>query len=380
MTTKFNKFLATAGESPTKASLKSLLASEYGLSLSNTAKAYYNVKGRGAKVVLKQLPQLLALFKVQYTNPATLSVKLSEIRKVLKAKQGKEVYAKSKLDDYFNLPEEARNQLRSDYVEKVKAANLNQTSVNIQDLIDSARVLDAEGDVYSKGVFLMLVSGMRSIELFKNTVEASGPRIKVSNLAKKRVADFSVERPVILISPDDFITRLEAFRQAFANKKIYENDCSLSANITRGLNKATRHVFENLKETTQAASMMRKYYGILAYELYADKATTNFNTFLQQILGHEHIATSFAYSTVSLEAPEDLVAEIKEEVIETPAPPPPPRYEKLSRNASEAAKLALLSRIVNENPGIANARLRALSGMGSTIVNKFLRDRAEAPP
>jgi hypothetical protein len=67
-------------------------------------------------------------------------------------------------------------------------------------------------------------------------------------------------------------------------------------------------------------------------------------------------------------------------VIETPAPLPPPRYEKLSRNASEAAKLALLTQIVNENPGIANARLRALSGMGSTIVNKFLRDRVEAPP
>lgn len=390
MTTKFNATLAKLGRLPaaenlTAETVAAAFENAYGANLLSVAKALFSTK-RPDNYVLKILPKLYKLLELLYPNNATLSVKLSEIRKVIKAKQSPEVGKKSNLSEYFNLPANARAALRSAYDQKVQSSNNNLSQVSVSDLknaivqlSDRAKREDASG-VYAKGVLLMLCSGMRPIELFQNTVRAIDDRHALfGKLAKKRpgTAGMTVERPIIGQTADEFVRTLGEFRRAFADKQIFK-ETAIVPNINRGLNKAARAVFPELIDSAAAASMMRKYYTILAYELFADKERTNFNTYIQGLLGHDSIQTSFAYSTINLTGTEEEKQEAANLNILARSNPTAggslPFFEKISRRAPLADKIALLDQIYRSDPQLSNADLRRISGCGSRIVNDFLKE------
>ena len=128
--------------------------------------------------------------------------------------------------------------------------------------------------------------------------------------------------------------------------------------------------------------MMRKYYTVLAYELYADKEHTNFNHYIQGLLGHDSVGTSFAYSTINLTGTTAEGEETKNlDVDRLPRPQRAegagrPTFSKISRRAPMADKIALLDQIYRADPQISNSELRRISGCGSRIVNDFLREFA----
>jgi hypothetical protein len=379
MTTIFIKFLDSVESDPTVERINSKLKKYYpDLGIKKVFKNVFNVK-IPVKTSLMILPRMFRILDILYPNRGTLSGMLSAIRKKIKETQPESVYNKSKLDTYFNMTETDRNTRKSDYQESVIEKNSDLIQKDKQQLLQKIDDLSKSKNVYSIGVLLMLCYGGRPMDLFKNTVELISNKpnyIKISNLAKDTKSLKSVIRPIITLSAEDFVNKLTGFRKYFDNKTIYEEDGQLSSHISSELSKATKTAFPELTGS-QTSSMMRKYYCVLAYELFADPKKENFNLYIKRILGHESSSTSFSYSTVNLTnepQPEEKTPEPHPE--EKTPEPQTQTYAKLSRLAPISEKMELLKRIYqNHNNIISNKELRTLSGMGSRIVNDFLSSR-----
>jgi integrase len=378
MTTTFINFLESVESNPTTDRINAKLIKYYpNLTIKKVFKSVFDTK-LPVKTSLMLLPRIFKVLDILYPNRGTLSGVLSAIRKKIKETQPESVYTKSKLDTYFNMNEADRLQKITKYQETIANKNSDLIQIDKTQLLKKIEELKTSKNVYSIGVLLMLNYGGRPMDLFKNTVELIPNKpnhIKISNLAKDTKGDKSVVRPIINLTADDFVNRLKGFRKYFANKTIYEEDRKLSSHINAELSKATKKAFPDLIGS-QTSSMLRKYYCVLAYEIYADKKKENFNLFIKKILGHESSATSFSYSTVNLnDEPEQEAKDEQDE--KTPETPQVNQtYEKLSRLAPIAEKMALLDKIYRDNNNsITNVELRKLSGMGSRIVNDFLSSR-----
>ena len=372
MSVLFRKFVKAIPQPITKEGIKETIPNYYNTSLLTAVKELV-AKKHSEKTLLEMLQLAFPLLNAYYTVRSTLSVKLSEIRKIIKANHPEAVYKKSTHDEYFNLPEEERNTLKTNYSNKVMARNTDLIQIDptkslskLQDLVNSDKP-------YEIGILLMGVSGSRPVDLFKNIIEkVDANHIKFSNLSKKRGnIKFNVVRPLLILTADEFITKLENFKEYFTGKIVFEEEGRLTPSIITGLGKVVKKRFPELMIDGQTGSMMRKLYAVLSYEFLADKKKTNFNVWIKQVLGHDDLNTSFSYSTINL-------AEEKEEKDEekTPTVEVAGVYNKLPRLAPESEKLALLLRIYNDNnKDISNAELRNKSGLGSRIVNLFLQSR-----
>ena len=377
--TIFKQFLTAVESRPTAAEIDKQIEKLYPEQSFLSAIKSFLKKRRPTETILEILPRLYKVFRIRYKKKTTLSKKLSIFRQIIKENQSAEAYTKSKYDIYFNLPENERNAITNAYTEQVEQRNKNLIQVNKIKVMNAIRKLEKTNDKYQLGVLLMVCSGMRSLELFKNIVEPVEDKpnyVKISNLAKKRDdTSASVQRPLILLTATEFIKKLKKFRTQFTNNKIFTPDNQLNAYITVGLNKATREAFPEVGDSGQASAMLRKYYAVLAYDIFGDKTKQNFNIFIKDVLGHADSVTSFSYSTIHLDESEPV--EQEPEPQPTLPPPTPERtYTKLGRNDTRDQKLALLQTIYNDHGGIIkNAKLRELSGVGSRIVNDFLKNQ-----
>lgn len=376
MSVLFRKFVKAIPQPITKEGIKETIPNYYNTSLLTAVKELV-AKKHSEKTLLEMLQLAFPLLNAYYTVRSTLSVKLSEIRKIIKANHPEAVYKKSTHDEYFNLPEEERNTLKTNYSNKVMARNTDLIQIDptkslskLQDLVNSDKP-------YEIGILLMGVSGSRPVDLFKNIIEkVDANHIKFSNLSKKRKNDkFSVVRPLLILNSDEFIKKLDQFKEYFDDKIIFEEEGRLSPNIITGMSKVIKKRFPELMIDGQTGTMMRKLYAVLSYEFLADKKKTNFNVWIKNVLGHDDLTTSFSYSTINLaEEKEEKDEEKKDE--ETPTVEVAGVYAKLPRLAPEADKMKLLLRIYTDNnKDISNAELRAKSGLGSRIVNLFLQSR-----
>jgi hypothetical protein len=377
MSVLFRKFAKAVPQPITKEGVKATIGTFYTIPLLDVVKDLV-AKKHSEKTFLEMLQLAFPMLNVYYPNRASLSVKLSEIRKVIKANQPAEAYKKSTHDEFFNLPETERNELKTNYANKVIERNQDLIQIDPSQIMEKLATIKDSVKPYEQGVLLMVCSGMRPIELFKNIVEPIDTTYaNFSNLAKKRgKTEFTVKRPILLLTTNEFITKLAQFKEYFANKVIFEENGRLSANIITHLNKYTRKIFPNIGEEGQASSMLRKYYAVLSYEMFADKKKTNFNVWIKNVLGHDDLNTSFAYSTINL-SPEEKEErdEEKREIVDN-SPLAIRVYQKLPRMAPEADKMKLLLKIYNDFGGsVSNAILRTKSGLGSRIVNSFLMSR-----
>ena len=387
MTNTFTNFLDSVESNPTIERINAKLKKYYqDLSIKKVFKNVFEKK-LPVKTSLSLLPRMFKILDILYENRGTLSGILSAIRKKIKETQPESVYKKSKLDTYFNMSETDRNSRRSNYQETVIAKNSDLIQLNLPYLLKKIDELSKSKNVYAGGVLLMLCYGGRPMDLFKNTIEpiADKPNyVKISNLAKalKNNSKFVI-RPIIGLTAEDFINRLKKFRDYFSDKIIYADEGRLSTHITNELSKATKKAFPELANGSQSSSMLRKYYCVLAFELFADKKKENFNLFIQKILGHESSDTSFSYSTINLTnepepEPEPEPEEKEEQDEKEPEPTHSQTYTKLdSRKAPLEDKLALLEKIYKDHGNsITNVKLRKLSVIGSRTVNDFLKSKA----
>jgi len=380
MSVLFRKFSKAIPQPMTKEGIKTIIGTFYTIPLLDVVKDLV-AKKHSEKTLLEMLQLAFPMLNAYYPTRSTLSVKLSEIRKIIKKNHPEAVYKKSTYDEFFNLPEAERTALKTNYANKVIARNTDLIQIDPTETMVKLKQIENSEKPYEMGVLLMAVSGSRPIDLFKNTVEAvDNKNVKFSNLSKKRgKTEFSVIRPLLLMDSSEFIKKLKQFKEYFADKVIFEDEGRLSANIITGLSKIVKKRFPELMVDGQAGSMMRKLYAILSYEFLADKNKINFNVWIKNVLGHDDLNTSFSYSTINASQEENEEKEEKdEEKYEIPdnSPLAIRVYQKLPRMAPQADKMALLLKIYNDFSGsISNTLLRAKSGLGSRIVNDFLKSR-----
>jgi hypothetical protein len=318
-----------------------------------------------------------------YPNIKTRKKYLSEIRKIIKENQSAELYTKSTYDKYFNINKKQRTEIIQEYNKSIRASNNDKIQIDASMILNKMEELISSSNPYERALALLLAYGGRPIELFtRNTFDYKEPQgswLTVNNLAKKRnKQESSIDRPIILFTPEQFIKEVGRLRNDFKNK-ILETDGVFAKDKSATLNKYAVKHFQFLEDVHQKSSMMRKIYADLAYHTYADKSKQNKNSFIGQILGHNDLLTSFSYSWVNLHGSkpdENLkIQELEKKInmlsLQNRVPVP---KTKISRRAPKTEKIALLEKLYGQG-FTKNTALRKASGLGSAIVNSFLKSK-----
>ena len=344
------------------------------------------------KQCLEALPIIFDKYKIMYPRITTLRKKLSQVRtQSIKPNQSANVFRKSKTDEFFNIDYEERIAIANESKQRVFDANEKKIQVDVNEITSKMNKLILSGNRYDRLIALMLSIGARPIEIFdKNTfemVEGKGYKswIRVNNLAKKREGqkDWTI-RPVVGL-PREFVVReIMSIRKSFKNTIIINSDGELAKDKAATLNKRVLKHFPWLKDVPQKSSFLRKIYADLSYKNFANRNSVNFNTWISRVLGHGDLLTSFSYSYVNVSDPEELkvnafqtqLAELRAKIdlalkIQTDNKP----KAKPHRLAPRTTKMAVLDALYNDNPRITNAQMRKQSGMGSKLVNEFMKSK-----
>lgn len=349
------------------------------------------MKRQPAGIILHKLPIWYSVLKSIYPNLNTLSMKLSNVRKWIKENQLPDVYEKSTQSKYFNLSKEQRMEKIDKYKAYVRERNMDKIQVSLEAMLDRQQELLLSTNVYDIVLACMMASGTRPVEIFdKNQFEQIDEKpswIRVLNIAKKRDTqdNHQTTRPVIGLTPQAFISLVNIIRNTFKDKVVISTNGTLASDKNTTLNKRFAFRFPEFANETNKSSLLRKIYGNMSYELHADRTKINLNTWLSSVLGHDvkDLSTSFSYSFVNItkkqnQNVDDLKAELEHlkailesgkithSVIQ-------PVYQ-IGREPAES-KYVRLERIIQEYPSITNHELRKRSGVGSVIVNRYLKLR-----
>ena len=338
------------------------------------------------------LPKLYKLYLIAYPSDATRSSLTSKLRKVIQEVHGDAHYDVAVNPRYFGLSAEQMAALNAEYKEAVGDKNRDKVQVNTAQLMGRMRELyeataSESALAADLGIWLMLAAGFRPAELFSNEVKLASAEndrnITVGNLAKKRNDDkwfVTVDRPVIEATAGELLRRLGRFRALYSGKEY-------DVTIRNALNASARKWFPDLTAGNQGASIMRKLYASLAYKLYADPARVNFNSFIQGVLGHNDVGTSFSYSWINLVG--DALPQAPQEERKSPASAGAgvvPEFKPIDRKATPEQKIALIKQVFDAYMArgipIGRAKMQELTGLGARIVDaelKVLKSRSRAP-
>jgi integrase len=314
---------------------------------------------------LVKLKEAYTQYRAFYENDATLKFKLSQIRKVIKANQSPELYTKSTYSEYFNLPQEAREAIVQAYTAKITEKNNAQVQLNEAEIMRTMRTLMLSKSVYDTIILVLLATGCRAYEVLSlskfKAVVGKKSYLRVEGLAKKREDGSFVEKPVIMLRPRQTITMIKQIRSHFKDKSLIV-DGKVASNVMTSLNAHVVTHFPITATMSNKSSFMRKIYASLSYLHFADSKTTNKNTWISEMLGHNDKLTSFSYSYVN------IVPTLLEKAPKAPEVTAP---VLTNRKAPASEKQALLN--YHYTPGMTNAELRKKTKMGSRIVNSYLK-------
>lgn len=352
---------------------------------------------------------LRALYKTLsalFTNANTKSRRLSQIRKVIREKQDRELYTMSTYDTYFNQAKEIRDKMRTDYANAIKAKNRNKIQIDEGFVYEKLRSLIESPDVYNRAIAMMMAIGARPFELFvvnEYSLSKTHPGwLHVAKLAKQHDTqkergdkDYT-DRPTIILTPQFVIDQAKNIRKAVLDEqhRLTEEDGQLSQNISKNVNRRVKKEFPFLakEDVRNLSSFMRKIYADLSYKLYADKDRVNYNSWISDVLGHgaKSELTSFSYSYINVKndnQPTTIkelahkVEEIRQTVKKIEIDPA--QYIEVAKlrakNIEKPEKWAILERIYSENPKISNDALRLKARAGSRIVNEFMKSKRAEP-
>jgi len=242
------------------------------------------------------------ILRKRYPNNRSLSVKLSEIRKVIKANQDPELYKLSTYDIYFNLPRDDRNKIKSDYKKSVEKKNMEQLNIKYKSIKSLIKELKTSNKLYDKVILLLIASGIRPIEIFISKFKRKTKyKLQIEDLAKKRGKKSKVIKPLNFMTSDEFITMLNDVKKNIAsveNKDPIKNNI-LNKNIHYKINRKIIELFD-IPLTQNKSSFLRKLYSVISYKHYNKRKNINFNLYLKTVLGHDDLLTSFSYSTINL--------------------------------------------------------------------------------
>ena len=148
------------------------------------------------------------------------------------------------------------------------------------------------------------MTGSRPIEVFTSKFSACNKTkgdpnnyICISNIAKKKDKEKIVKRPILSFDANITSRKLIKFINKIRSDVVSPLvDGQLSPSITRALTRTMEKEFIFAKEQKNKSSMLRKIYAELAWVEFGKGI--NKNVYIQDLLGHANLNTSFSYSFV----------------------------------------------------------------------------------
>lgn len=315
--------------------------------------------------------------------------------------------------------------------EKIGVGLQNPKLINEKIIFEVISKAMVSSDIYVKSIALLLASGSRPTELFRlstyKLLPYNSPKrhqyLIIEGLAKTVNDTKKVERPILHMTPDTFLNTLTELRRnvemKFPDRKLYrdiESKNAITTTLTGFLQTRIDKLFpenNNLKKGDPSRitpKSTREIYITLAFELYGESDTPgvpqNRNWFIQQILGHDDIRTSFHYSRsalrpepakflpthltlkqsqleVKVEHVEEQLKELDEKVDEKTVIYPKEKTKERARKGGKKLDESQTQKILKEayeelmkRNKLTNDNLRKETHLGSRIVNEFMKSKA----
>ena len=260
---------------------------------------YIKDKRVSNRMIKQNLKSIYNNYVLLFPVVNSLLKKLNYVRTIIKELRDAELYKLSTYSEYFNISKEDRKQRMDDYKKSNVQKNNNPLKIDFQEVKEKLDSLLSSNHRYTKGAGLLIASGLRPIELMcvsEFEIDKDNKNnIIVSKLAKKRKGmSNSVSRPIIGLTPEEFIDKVKMFRDSV------DNPCKKSETVARGLQRAFNSKFPEM--TKQGRFLFtRKIYSELAFQEHAPEALkTNKPLYLSQILGHSEgdVQTAQSYSWI----------------------------------------------------------------------------------
>ena len=350
-------------------------------------------------LVCKQVPTLgekstIEMLKILNTlipavaSDATTQNSYVALRKCIKAHWGLDSDVTKKSYSVMRFDQQKWRQQREAYNTKVIQRNSHKKhfdQAKIYDILDNLPNKD-NVDYIDLTICLQLACGGRVSEIlsastFKAVLTASSktkPNHIIQTGILKSKTRKAVEKPVVRYSVDKFLGLMEKMRgmikpqlRDIKNGKLTDYEFSQDCN-----SKINRRITKLLGEK-ESSHILRKIYGYMAYQQFANKDDVSESSYLSNVLGHDlkSLDVSKSYSTVSVIDNGELAEEkqIKKEV--EPADMAVPRNLKV-RDGKGPERLAETVRVLElKGLPISNKMLRTY-GYSSTSVGSFLKDYA----
>jgi len=243
---------------------------------------------------------------------------MQQIRAAVVSKYGRDSVMHKKSLTLMRFNQDLWKQDKKVYEHKVSLKNANRRQFKDIDIYKVMDTVKASDDLASLVVGAQLASGARLTEILSvgkfESVKDKPNYVKQTGLSKRKPGDTkarnTVIKPIVHYTVKEFLGMVKKIRNLVkSNKKTgYELSSSLNARINRKI----KSLFE---DDTTKSHVLRKIYGNLSYDLFADKKTTSMASWLSNVLGHKegNLTVSLSYSTVNVE---EVKEEIKEEVEE----------------------------------------------------------------
>ena len=260
---------------------------------------YVKDKRVSDRVLKTKLKPIFNMYVLLHPMTNSLLKKLNFIRTLIKQLRSQELYKASTYSEYFNISKEERKKRVDEYKKVNVDRNNSPTRIDLPEVVEKMNELLNAKHRYALGSGLLIASGLRPIELMCTATfkidEDNKNNVIISNLAKKRKGmTNTVSRPIMGITPEDFIEKVKVFRD------MVDNPCQKSETVARGLQRAFKSKFPEIAKTGRFL-FTRKIYSELAFQAFApEELKTNKPLYLSQILGHSEgdVQTAQSYSWI----------------------------------------------------------------------------------
>lgn len=317
---------------------------------------------------LKELLKVLNVVVPSIAGDALTQDIYTAIRKAIISRFGadSEMYAKSRTIMKFDLTKWRENKI--EYIKKVAEANKNPKEYSFAK-IKEVLINTHDGDYIDQLIFLQLCSGSRVGELIYfskyEEVKDSKNFIKQIRVLKSKV-DRDVIKPILFISPSEFIAIFNTLRATLVKKNITNAVAAQAINTT--LNNRIKKLFDDTDVSTHD---LRKLYGDLAFQVYSTNEKDT--AYISMVLGHDinSVQVSTSYLTVAVHLTSIDKKVVRKMDFTAAAAADIPR-NTTARDGLGAERLRLTVMALNQNNIAITARVLGSYGYGMRIINQYM--------
>lgn len=230
----------------------------------------------------------------------------SYVRKLVKDVYGADSKHYAYLKDGFSMTSDEKKVRAADAQEKVIQNNENQIEITVAQLnIFTEKLNTTKFKIIPSIIKAQIACGGRLIEILSKEFEFTDSKkdgyIIQNNVAKNRSDDDrEVEKPVLFITPTEFLGLISLIRSKLTTKD-GDNNIKLSNRYGKRVNASIVKLAEEVGMPPEITSShdMRRIYGNYSYLLHAKK-NQSLQSWLMAVLGHGDLTSTANYSTIKI--------------------------------------------------------------------------------